>query len=246
MHPTDKFRQFELAYHGVVIAGIAVSSTFLKDFINTYTFNTFNTYFIVLMVAVISIFIFEKFLLSVILEISYVKKRIWGNMYMEGTWIDCTFDAKNKNVFMVNILTVVHKKQMLIVFGENFNSKGESIATFELQPYRYNNNGFNYWFEWIIRTGDSERQRGFGACDFGAIKNNNKYPNEHKGHFRALDQKKHFSYEGKKLIKTDVQKLNQEPSKKEFLCEYIKKFAGKNGFEIDHNIESYFLSNTDV
>jgi len=246
MHPADKFRQFELGYHAVVISGIAVSSTFLKEFIESYSFHTFNTYFIVLIIAVISMVIFEKFLLSVLLEISYVKKRIWGNMFMEGYWIDCTFDAKNKNVFMVNILKASHKNQMLIVFGENHNSKGEAIATFELQPYRYNNNGFHYWFEWIIRTGDSESQKGFGACDFGAIKKKNKYPNEHKGHFRALDQKKHFSYEGKKLIKTDVQKLKQESSKKDFLCEYIKTFAENKGFKIDHNIENYFLSNTET
>jgi len=246
MHPAEKFRQFEVAYHAVVLSGIAVSSTFLKDFIESYSFNTFNTYFIVLLTAIISMVIFEKFLLSVILETSYVKKQIWGNMYMEGYWIDCTFDAKNKKVFMVNILKVTHNKQMIIVFGENHNSKGEGIATFELQPYRYNYNGFNYWFEWILRTGDSESQKGFGACDFGTIKNNNKYPNEHKGHFRALDQKNHFSYEGKKLIKTDVKKLIQESSKKELLCEYIKTFADKKGYKIDHNIENYFLSNTDA
>ena len=128
MQPNDKLRQITLTYNSIIIAGVSVTSIFLKDILKSYSFNTINTYFVILLIAVISMIVFEKLLIGLIQRFQIFKKIIWGRYYLEGVWIDFTYDTKSKVVLMVNTTQVDHVNQMMIVSGENYDSEGRKCS----------------------------------------------------------------------------------------------------------------------
>lgn len=229
----QRFSKFSSLYGATITAMVSVGAVLIQDALKSSNLNLAPAvnFVIVIVISVIFMQTMGAIATTLIDTWSWLRKLLLGRAYMEGYWVDITFDPDRKLVLFGALSKFGYKNGQMIAASETFNCNGEQLGTFETRSFEYTEDGLKYGYGGFPRSAtNKDKQAGYGELQFGV---HTRMPSEFSGFYIDTGFRKVLLFEGVKIDDHTLERISSNiEEKREFLRIHIQSFSSRKGYEL--------------
>jgi len=185
--------------------GLLISSTierFITNAINQRLELELVLYHTLSLFILTILFLTTNILLKLAIQSQFISKRIFGNKYVGGRWIEFIYNDQNEVIGYCD-LDIVYDAGEMYMSGTNYDKNLKTINSFETKNLSMNHYDLSYVF--VTREGNKLWQ---GLGNFNFHRNSSAPPKRYSGQF--TENGKQFKIEGVLINeKSALKKLDQ-------------------------------------
>lgn len=227
----ERFNKFSAWYKATLTGVTSVGAIFIQQYLATLNVAKYIQFLTIAIVAVIFVQIMHSAAEILVNNWRPIRRFLLGRAYLEGFWVDISFDPEEKAVLYGAFSRIYYKDGQVMSDDETFDANGEFRGSFEIKSFEYTENSLKYGFKGLTRVlSNKDLQFGYGEMQFGVRRG---VPQRYAGFYFDSIARKMIFFEGEKLSPQIAEGITMNTNEgREFLRNYIKSFAQRKTYTL--------------